>query len=52
MVHIICMHCKRIVHLENSKYWNFRGRIECSRCEKDMGVEIKNGEIIKQDTED
>ena len=52
MVHIICRHCKRIIHLENDKYWNYRGRIECSRCGKHMRAEIKNGEIIKEDAED
>ncbi|MFX0097133.1 MAG: hypothetical protein ACFE7E_05180 [Candidatus Hodarchaeota archaeon] len=51
MVHIICWHCKRIIHLEDNRYWNFGGTIECSRCGKDMKVEIKNGEIIKEEVD-
>lgn len=52
MVHIICRHCKLIIHLESNRYWNFKGMAKCSYCGRDMEVEIKNGECIKQKAED
>jgi len=46
MVHVFCLNekCRHVIHLDSEKYWNFKGRVTCSRCGEEMEVEIENGE--------
>jgi len=48
LVHVFCLDdkCRRVVHLDDSSYWNYKGRVKCKNCGAEMEVEIKNGEII------
>jgi len=47
MVHIFCLDekCRRVIHLDDHKYWNFKGKVKCPNCGSEMEVEIENGEL-------
>ncbi|NIR86047.1 hypothetical protein GWO13_00125 [Candidatus Bathyarchaeota archaeon] len=47
MVHVFCLDkkCRRVIHLDNHKHWDFKGKVKCSKCGAEMDVEIKNGEL-------
>ena len=47
MVHVFCLdeNCRRVIHLDNHKHWNFKGEVKCLKCGAEMEVEIKNGEL-------
>ena len=48
MVHVFCPDekCKRVIHLDDSSHWNFKGRVKCLHCGSVMEVEIKDGKIV------
>jgi hypothetical protein len=35
-----------VVHLDDTHYWNFKGRVKCETCGTETEVEIKNGKIV------
>ncbi len=45
MVHVFCLNedCRRVIHLGNHEHWNFKGKVKCLKCGKEMEVEIKSG---------
>ena len=47
MVHVFCLDekCRRVIHLDSHKHWNFRGKVKCLKCGAEMDVEIKDGEL-------
>jgi len=47
MVHVFCLDekCRRVIHLENHKHWNYEGKVKCSRCGAEIDVTIKDGEL-------
>lgn len=47
MVHVFCLNekCRRVIHLANPKYWDFKGKVRCLHCGAEMEVEIEGGEI-------
>jgi hypothetical protein len=48
MVHVFCLDksCKRIIHLDDSEYWNFKGKIKCQQCNREMLIEIREGKLV------
>ena len=48
MVHVFChnKHCRKIVHLDSQKHWNFKGKVKCEKCGEIVEIEIKNGKLI------
>jgi len=48
MVHVFCLDekCKRVIHLDNPKYWDFKGKVKCSHCGREMEIEVKDGKLI------
>mgnify|MGYP001031566297 CR=1 FL=1 len=48
MVHVFCLdkECRRVLHLESSKYWNFKGKVKCLHCGVDMEIEVKEGKLV------
>jgi len=48
MVHIFCQNegCRTIVHLDDAHYWNYKGRVKCEKCGKEVEVEIKDGKVV------
>jgi hypothetical protein len=48
MVHVYCLteDCRRAIHLQNKKYWNFKGKVKCRKCGQKMKIELKNGEFV------
>lgn len=49
MVHVFCLDkkCRRIIHLDNDKYWNFKGSVKCRQCGREIEIEIREGKLIK-----
>jgi len=47
MVHVFCLNeeCRCIIHLDDEKHWNFKGRVKCAKCGAEMEVETENGEL-------
>ena len=47
MVHIFCLNekCRRILHLDDNKHWNYTGLVKCTKCGFDREVTITNGEL-------
>lgn len=47
MVHVACPNeeCKRVQHLDEHEYRNFKGKLVCVKCGKVMEVEIEEGEV-------
>lgn len=48
MVHIYCQNedCRMILHLDDARYWNFKGRVKCEKCGTEVDVEIKDGKVV------
>jgi hypothetical protein len=48
MVHIYCQNkdCRMLLHLDDSTYWNYKGKVKCERCNTEVDVEIKDGKAI------
>ncbi len=48
MVHVFCLeeNCRRVIHLDNHKHWNFEGKIKCQKCGTEMEAKIENGQLI------
>lgn len=38
--------CRRVIHLDSHRHWNFKGKVTCLRCGAEIEVEIKNGELM------
>jgi DNA replicative helicase MCM subunit Mcm2 (Cdc46/Mcm family) len=36
-----------IIHLDDVKYWNYKGPIKCEKCGTEMDVEIKDGKVAR-----
>lgn len=47
MVHVTCQNenCRRVQHLHEHEYRNFKGKIRCIKCGKEMEVEIEDGKV-------
>jgi hypothetical protein len=35
-----------IVHLDDTHYWNYEGRVKCEKCGTEAEVKIKDGKIV------
>jgi hypothetical protein len=48
MVHVFCLNdkCRRIYHLGDHTYRDFKGKVKCLRCGEAIKVEIKNGKLV------
>ena len=47
MVHVTCPNdeCKRVQHLGEHEYRNYKGQLVCIKCGKVMEVEIEEGKV-------
>jgi len=47
MVHVFCLDekCRRVIHLDNHKHWNFKGKVICAKCGAKIELEIGDGEV-------
>jgi len=48
MVHVYCQNegCRMMVHLDDATYWNYKGRIQCGKCGKEVEIEIRDGKVV------
>lgn len=47
MVHVFCLgeKCRKIIHLDDHKHWNYEGAVVCQRCRTEIKVEIDDGVV-------
>jgi hypothetical protein len=48
MVHVCCLRegCRRLIHLDNPSYWNFKGKVTCPSCGAVAEIEVRDGRIL------
>jgi hypothetical protein len=48
LVHVFCTNeeCRRVFHLDDNTYLNFKGTVKCIKCGKEFEIEIRKGRVL------